>query len=68
MAAIDRVMRAYASKHELSPAQAAFVRQALAEFIEQLKTRPWREPPVVTRTTAADCQVFRQTRARPSQP
>ena len=67
MAAIDRVIRAYASKYEVSPAQAAFVRKALAEFIEHLKTRPWKEPPVVVQIAAEDCQAVMQPKACPSQ-
>ena len=36
MSAIDRVMRAYASKHALSPNQAAFVRAELSKCIDEL--------------------------------
>jgi hypothetical protein len=66
MAAIDRVMRAYASKYELNPTQAAFVRKELSEFIEQLKTRPWRDPPVAVQTATADGQGGMQVKASPS--
>jgi hypothetical protein len=38
MAAIDRVMRAYASKHVLEPSKAALVRVELAKFIDELLT------------------------------
>lgn len=36
MSAIDRIMRAYASKHELNPEQAALVRSELSGFIDEL--------------------------------
>ena len=44
MSAIDRVMRAYASKHDLNPEQTAIVRSELSRFIEELmsgKRVPW---------------------------
>jgi hypothetical protein len=36
MAVVDRVMRAYASKHDLNPSQAAFVRNELSKIINEL--------------------------------
>lgn len=44
MSAIDRVMRAYASKHSLSPNQAAFVRAELSKFIDELMGGSGRVP------------------------
>jgi len=44
MSAIDRVMRAYASKHDLKPSQAALVRDELAKFIDELMTGSRRAP------------------------
>ena len=44
MLAIDRVMRAYASKHELSDRQAAFVREELAKIIDEITAAPRRAP------------------------
>ena len=44
MSAIDRVMRAYASKHDLKPTQAALVRDELAKFIDELMTGSRRAP------------------------
>ena len=38
MSAINRVMRAYASKHVLEPSKAALVRVELAKFIDELLT------------------------------
>ena len=46
MSAIERVMRAYASKHELNDSQAAFVREELAKIIDEIKTAP-RSAPVM---------------------
>jgi hypothetical protein len=40
MSIVDRVMRAYVSKHDLSPAQATFVRAELSKFIDELMGRP----------------------------
>lgn len=44
MSAIERVMKAYASKHDLSERQAAWVRLELSAFITELKSRKRREP------------------------
>jgi len=38
MSAIERVMKAYASKHDLSPKQAALVRAELSAFIGELRS------------------------------
>ena len=42
--AIDRVMTAYSSKHDITPSQAAFVRDQISKFIDELMTEPWRAP------------------------
>lgn len=34
MSAVDRVMRAYASKHDLNPSQASYVRKELSKIID----------------------------------
>jgi hypothetical protein len=44
MPAIDRVMRAYTSKHELNAEQATLVRLELSNFIGELMSRVPREP------------------------
>jgi len=44
MSTIDRVMRAYASKHALTPSQAAFVRTELSDFIGEPASRRRRDP------------------------
>lgn len=36
MSAIERVMKAYTSKHHLNPEQAALVRSELSSFIDEL--------------------------------
>lgn len=37
MKTIDRVMKAYSEKHQLTDAQAVFVREELSIFIEELQ-------------------------------
>jgi hypothetical protein len=44
MSVVDRVMRAYASKHDLTGRQAAFVREEIAKFIVELTAAPRRPP------------------------
>ena len=44
MSAIERVMKAYTSKHDLSAAQAALVRLELSNFIAELMSRTRRDP------------------------
>jgi hypothetical protein len=46
MSAVDRVMRAYASKHDLTERQAAFVREEISRFIDEL-TASHRRPPMM---------------------
>jgi hypothetical protein len=52
MSAIDRVMRAYASKHILKPGQAALVREELAKFIDELMTGSRPAPVVLPKDNA----------------
>jgi hypothetical protein len=53
MSAIDRVMRAYASKRDLNPSQAALVRDELSKFIEELMAGPRRPPMMFPETNGA---------------
>jgi hypothetical protein len=50
MSALSRVMKAYSSKHQLSSAQAAFVRDELSKFIEELMSKHCREPSMLPET------------------
>ena len=63
ISAIDRVMRAYASKHALNPHQAAFVRAELSKIIDELmedrKCAPTMHP------DAASGKIQRPVPARP---
>jgi len=45
MSAIERVMKAYASKHDLNPEQAMLVRAELSKFVNEL--RDGRRPPTL---------------------
>ncbi len=45
MSAIERVMKAYTSKHDLNPEQTALVRSELSSFISELMLR--RRPPTM---------------------
>jgi hypothetical protein len=61
MPIIDRVMRAYASKHTLTSNQAAFVRGELSKFIDELMAGTRRTPMMFPETSAgADPRPARQ--------
>jgi hypothetical protein len=47
MPAIERIMKAYASKHELNPEQATLVRVELSRFIDELTSGKRPEPTLV---------------------
>jgi hypothetical protein len=55
MSVVERVMRAYASKHQLTPPQAALVRLELSNFINDLLSGKRSEP---TRVETNDRPAF----------
>ena len=52
MSTVDRIMRAYASKHDLSPSQAVFVRDEISKFIDELMTEPRRAPAILPQSAS----------------
>ena len=50
MSVIERVMKAYASKYDLAPEQAAQVRLELSNFINELMCDKRREPTILPET------------------
>jgi hypothetical protein len=60
ISAIDRVMRAYASKYELNSSQAVFVRSELSKFIDELMVSSRRAPMMFPETIPGAAPRARQ--------
>ena len=54
MSLIERVMKAYASKHDLNPEQARLVRTELSRFVQELTAAKPQEPTPGAQPDAAE--------------